>query len=87
MNVKPKEVLVNLPIVLMFTDYHEIANFASNVNQIIHGKVKVKYNELGLLAGKYVAIFYLQRNDEFQDLRSKFVEAIEQEEIGTYGQS
>jgi hypothetical protein len=84
MKVKPKEVLVNLPIALLFSEHDEIAMFASNINQIIHGKVKVKYNELGLLGGKHVAIFYLQRNDEFQDLRQKFVEAIEQEEIGIF---
>jgi hypothetical protein len=84
MSIKPKEVLLNLPIALMFSDEDEIALFANNINQLIHGKVKVKYNGLGLLGGKHVVIFYLQRNDEFQELRQKFEEAIEQEEMGTF---
>lgn len=81
MRVKPKEVLLNLPTVIMFGDYHEIPNFASNINQVLHGKVKVKYEELGQLAGQYVGIFYLQRNDEFDDLRGSFIQMIEQEEL------
>lgn len=84
MKVKPKELLVNLPIVLLFDDYHQIPDFASNINQIIHGKVKVKCEELGLLGSKYVGIFYLDRNDEFHDLREKFKESIEKEELQNY---
>ena len=87
MKVKPKEILVNLPTVIMFADYHEIAPFASNINQLIHGKVKVKYEELGQLAGQYVGLFYLQRNDEFEELRTTFKQMIEREEIATYSQS
>lgn len=81
MKVKPKEVLLNLPTVIMFGDYHEIPNFASNINQVLHGKVKVKYEELGQLAGQYVGLFYLQRNDEFDDLRMSFRQMIEREEM------
>lgn len=81
MKIKPKEVLLNLPTVIMFADYHEIPSFASNINQVLHGKVKVKYEELGMLAGQYVGLFYLQRNDEFDDLRSTFTQMIEREEM------
>lgn len=81
MKVKPKEVLLNLPIVLMFQDYHEVPIFASNINQVLHGKIRVKYEELGLLGGQYVGLFYLQRNDEFDELRASFVQMIEQEEM------
>lgn len=81
MKVKPKEVLLNLPTVIMFVDYHEIPNFASNINQILHGKVRVKYEELGVLGGQYVGLFYLQRNDEFTELRTSFVQMIEKEEL------
>lgn len=84
MKVKPKEVLLNLPTVIMFGDYHEIPNFASNINQVLHGKVKVKYEELGQLAGQYVGLFYLQRNDEFEELRESFKQMIEKEEIVKY---
>lgn len=81
MKVKPKEVLLNLPITLMFRDYHEIPAFAENINQLIHGKVKIKCEELGCLGGQYVGLFYLQRNDEFTEMRRTFKEMIEQEEM------
>ena len=77
MKIKPKEIFVNLPIVL--ADYHDIPAFASNINSIIHGKVKVKYEELGMLGSTYVAIFYLYRNDEYKELRQEFVQMIEEE--------
>lgn len=83
MKVKPKEIFVNLPIVLLFQDYHEIALFASNVNRIVHGKVKVKYEELGVLGGQYVGIFYMQRNDEYQQIRDEFVNMINLAEMNT----
>lgn len=84
MQPKPKEILVNLPVVLLFPDYHEIPLFASTVNQIIHGKVKVKYEELGQLGGQYVGLFYLQRNQESQEMRDEFMTAIESEEMERY---
>lgn len=87
MKVKPKETLLNLPIVIMFGDYHEIPNFASNINQLVHGKVKVKYEELGMLGGQYVGLFYFQRNDEFEEMRTSFKQMIEKEEIDTYNAS
>ena len=81
MNIKPKEVFLDLPQVLTFRDYHEIPQMASHINTFIHGKVKVKYEELGNLAEQYVGIFYLQRNDEYQELRNEFMELINQEEM------
>lgn len=84
MKVKPKEVLLNLPIVLMFRDYHQIPEFASNINQLVHGKVKIKYEELGVLGGEYVGLFYIQRNDEFTEIRQEFRTMIEAEEVALY---
>ena len=82
MKVKPKEIFVNLPIVLTdFADYHEIPAFASNINTIIHGKVKVKYEELGILGSSYVAIFYLYRNDEYKELRKEFMKMINAQDM------
>jgi len=83
MKFKPKDIKVNLPTVLMFQDYHEIPIFAETINSIIHGKVKVKCEELGILGGRYVGIFYLQRNNESQRLRDEFMNAIEQEAMET----
>lgn len=81
MKIKPKEIFVNLPIVLTFADQEEIPKFAANINTIVHGKVKVKYEELGFLGEQCVGIFYLQRNLEFSELRNQFMEMIENEEI------
>ena len=81
MKVKPKEVFVNLPVVLLFANEDEIPQLASGFNTFLHGKVKLKYEILGSLNGQFVGIFYLQRNDEFAQLREQFVSMIEQEEI------
>lgn len=82
MNIKPKDIKVNLPVVLGFdTPYDGAAEFASNINTIIHGKVKVKYDYLGDLNGKFMHILYLQRNNEYQSLRDQFMVMIEAEEL------
>lgn len=83
MKVKPKEIFVNLPVVLMFDNSEKIPEFASNVNTILHGKVRLKYEDLGVLGGQYVGLFYLQRNDEYHTLREEFINMINLEEIGT----
>lgn len=84
MKVKPKEIMVNLPVVLTFATEDEIAALASGVNTFIHGKVRVKYETLGTLGGQYIGLFYLQRNNESQELHDEFVRMIEQEEIDMY---
>lgn len=81
MKIKPKDIQVNLPIVLIFKNSDEITSFASSINTIIHGKVKVKYDEIGSIDGKYIGIFYLQRNEEYQRLRESFIELIETMEM------
>jgi len=81
MNVKPKEIFVNLPIALTFKDDHEIPTFAATINTIIHGKVKVKCETVGSINGQYVGLFYLQRNHEYQAIRESFLNLIESEEI------
>jgi hypothetical protein len=81
MKVKPKEVMVNLPVALLFDEPWEIISFAANINTILHGKVKLKVEELGTLGGRHVGIFYLDRNGEYHQIRDEFVRLIEQEEI------
>ncbi len=81
MRVKPKEVLLNLPIVLTFNEVERIPEFAETVNTLIHGEVKLKYEELGKLGDQYIGLFYLKRNDEFSTLRQEFKSMIEMEEI------
>lgn len=84
MRVKPKEVLINLPVALLFDESWEISSFAANINTILHGKVKVKLEEIGMLGGRYVGLFYLQRNDEYHQIRDEFVRLIEQEEMANH---
>lgn len=84
MKFKPKEVLVNLPTVLTFQNEDEIVQMASAFNTFIHGKVKMKYEVLGVLGGQHVGLFYIQRNNESQQLRDEFVDAINQEEEATH---
>lgn len=83
MKVKPKELLVNLPIALMLNSEDEVAMFAANVNTIIHGKVRIKTDVVGNLGGQIVAIFYLQRNGEYSQIREEFVRLIENEEMAS----
>ena len=72
--------MVNLPIALTFQTDDEVGQFASNINTIIHGKVRVKTDIVGNLGGQIVAIFYLQRNNEYSQIRDEFVRLIENEE-------
>lgn len=80
MKVKPKEVMVNLPVALLFDEPWEVISFAANINTILHGKVKLKVEELGALGGRTVGLFYLDRNDEYHQIRDEFMRLIEQEE-------
>lgn len=82
MKVKPKEIMVNLPIVLLFDQLEEADTFASNINTLIHGKVRLKKDVLGMLTGKHMAIFYLYRNDEYTYLCDEF-RRLEQIENGS----
>jgi hypothetical protein len=84
--VKPKEVMVNLPVVLLFNVEDDIPELASNFNTFLHGKVKLKYEMLGTLNGQFVGLFYLQRNDEFSQLRNEFIRLIEEEQIAKHNQ-
>lgn len=83
MNIKPKDIRVNLPIVLGFDDPEEIPKFAATINTIIHGKVKVKCEDLGILGTQYMGLFYIQRNDEYQELRDDFIGMIDREIMET----
>lgn len=84
MKIKPKEVMVNLPVVLLFNNEDDIPELCSNFNTFLHGKVKLKYETLGTLNGQYVGLFYLQRNNESQELRDEFVRLIEEEEVARH---
>jgi len=77
MKVRPKEVMVNLPAVHFFDSEGEDAQLAANFNTFVHGKVRLKYEFLGTIGAQLVSIFYLQRNDEFSQLREEFMRLIE----------
>jgi hypothetical protein len=86
MKVKPKEILVNLPAAHLFQSEDEMASFASAINTIIVGKVKVKYEFLGLLGEQSVGLFYIQRNNESQEIHDEFMQLIEAEEMQAHEQ-
>ena len=81
MKVKPKEVLLNLPVALLFDESWEIQSFAANINTVLHGKVRLKTEELGMLGGRQVGLFYLQRDLESQQIHDEFIRLIEEEEV------
>lgn len=83
MRVKPKEVLLNLPVALLFNEPWEIPSFAASINTILHGKVRLKVEELGTLGGQYVGLFYLQRNGESQQIHDEFMRLIEEEQMNS----
>ena len=73
---------MNLPVALLFDSTEEVVAFAANINAILHGKVRLKAEELGALGGKHVGLFYLQRNIESQEIHDEFVRLIEMEASG-----
>jgi len=82
MKIKPKEVLINLPIALLFNSSEQISDFAANINTLLFGKVKME--ELGTLGHQYVGLFYLQRNVEYFYIRNEFIRLIENELISNH---
>lgn len=83
MKFKPKEVLVNLPVALTFENEDEIVQMAAAFNTFVHGKVKMKYEVLGHLGGQTVGLFYIQRDNDSQQLRDEFMRLIESEDAVT----
>jgi len=78
--MKPKEILVDLPAVHIFSTEDEISALAAAANIFVHGKVKIKCETVGILGGQFVGLFYIQRNEESQFLRDSFIQAINKEE-------
>lgn len=72
--------MVNLPAVHLFASPEEIPELAAAINTIIHGKVKIKCEDLGILGGQHVGLFYIQRNMESQQLHDEFIQMINNEE-------
>lgn len=69
MKIKPKKVQVNLPIYVLFDTVDELPQFAANINTILHGKQKVKYEEMGTHDGQFIGLFYIDRYEEYFELR------------------
>ncbi len=81
MKIKPKTLMVNLPIALTFDSWDEIPKFAATINSIVAGRSLLKCEKIGSVEGKHIGIFYLQRNDEFQNLRNSFLNLIDKIEV------
>jgi hypothetical protein len=65
-----KRASINVPVIIKFDDYHEIASVRDYFNKLISGK-KVKSKELSCNWG-YAAVFYFEQNDKFKRLVKTF---------------
>lgn len=73
MKIKPKEVLVNLPCHFEFLHEDECAQMAANINAILHGRTRVKYDVMGTRGDLLICILYTERNREYLEYR-EFIE-------------
>lgn len=69
-----QKVPVGFPVVMAFTDYHEVSPMADTLSGLT--KKKVKSRELHNHYGEYIAIFYLIKDEAYkkmiQDVKKKF---------------
>ena len=77
--VNKTQVTLNLPMIMEFRDYHDINFFCSQMNELVIGK-KIKAEELGCV-GKYLAIFYIEKNDAYKKLREETMVEIKEYEL------
>lgn len=59
------EVSVNLPVIMEFSDYHEIDYVTDYLKQIIKG---LKSRELEFRDGSYWGVFYLKKDERYKEL-------------------
>lgn len=69
MKIKAKEVLVNLPVYFEFETEDELAQMAANINSILAGRTRLKYEIMGDRGDKIIGLLYLERNREYSELR------------------
>ena len=69
MKLKPIEVQVNLPVYFEFETEDELAQMAANINSVLAGRTRVKYEVMGTRGDKIVGLLYLERNREYSELR------------------
>lgn len=69
MKIKAKEVLINLPVYFEFEHEEELAQMASNINSVLAGRTRVKYEVMGDRGDKIIGLLYLERNREYGELR------------------
>ncbi len=69
MKLKPIEVQVNLPVYFEFETEDELAQMAANINSILAGRKRVKYEIVGDRGDKLVGLLYLERNRDYGELR------------------
>jgi hypothetical protein len=66
---------VELPTVLQFRDYHEIANTARMLNQFVCcNSIKIQYEELCCYNQRYVGIFFLTKDEEYETVKKAWIE-------------
>lgn len=78
---KMKNAKIKFPQVVFADDYHEF-NYLQRVLRSF-GVKYLKFQEVGMTRGKYVAVFYLQKQDDaFRSLYKAWSDKIYDEEMG-----
>lgn len=76
MKIKPKDVQVNLPCHFEFKDEDECAQMAANINSVLHGRSRVKYDIMGTRGDMVVGLLYLERWGEYLEYREFLAEFV-----------
>jgi len=71
MKIEPKRLLVNVPVIMTFCDYHEINYVLDYLNELLDEKKKLKAKELPTY-GSYSAIFYYTQDEEYKALVKEY---------------
>ena len=69
--MKNKSVLLNVPVILTFRDYHEIGYVEDYFNELISNK-KIKSKEITVCGEEYAAIFYFTQDEDYKRLIKEY---------------
>jgi hypothetical protein len=78
MKIKPKNISARIPIIMEFSDYHEINPTLDSLNEIFSKKLKAE--ELFHNGGGYYAIFFFKKDKEYKFLVKEHEATMDTEE-------
>lgn len=72
-DTSPPCVIIALPMVASFEDYHGIGAMADMLTELTNNAVWVKSEEIGFKDGQYIGIFYRYKKDsDYHALKKKW---------------